>query len=270
MADADAVRGAGVPDRLPAPDQTVGPGSAAPGPEAAPAGGGVMTLVDHLTELRTRLIRCILAIAVGTAVGFLAAGQIQKILVAPLPASALPLQLLGPGDGFAITLRIAVVVGIILAMPVLLYQLWAFIAPGLTTAEKRTLRPWIPLALFFFALGVTIAYVILPYAIGFLLAFTNDVIVAHLAAPAYFDFVSTMFLVFGLLMEFPIVLYALSRVGIATSARLAASRRMVILGIAIFSAVATPGGDLVSPIVLGVTMYILFELTVIAIRRSGK
>ncbi len=229
-----------------------------------------MTLVDHLTELRTRLIRSVLAVAVGTAIGFLLAEPIQHILVSPLPASALPLQVLGPGDGFAITLRIAVVVGIILAMPVLLYQLWAFIAPGLTANEKRILRPWIPLALLFFVLGVGVAWVVLPYAMGFLLGFTNSVIVAHLAAPAYFDFVSTLFLVFGLLMEFPIVLYALSRVGIATSARLRASRRMVILGIAIFSAVATPGGDLVSPIVLGLTMYILFELTIVAIRRSGK
>ncbi|HEX5823670.1 MAG TPA: twin-arginine translocase subunit TatC, partial [Candidatus Limnocylindrales bacterium] len=91
-----------------------------------------------------------------------------------------------------------------------------------------------------------------------------------LAAAPYFDFVTTMFLAFGLLMEFPIVLYALSRVGILTSARLRSSRRMVILGIAIFAAVATPGGDLVSPLVLGGTMYILFELTVLAIRRSGK
>ena len=229
-----------------------------------------MSLVDHLTELRNRIIKSILSVIVGSVIGFLLAPTIQRFLISPLPASALPLQVLGPGDAFGIALRIAVVVGIVLSMPVLLYQLWAFVAPGLTPSERRTLRPWIPLALFFFVLGVTIAWVILPFAIGFLLAFTNDVIVAHLAAPPYFDFVTTMFLAFGLLMEFPIVLYALSRVGIATSARLRASRRMVILGIAIFSAIATPGGDLVSPTVLGLTMYILFELTVVAIRRSGR
>jgi len=229
-----------------------------------------MSLVDHLTELRNRIIKSILSVIVGSVIGFLLAPTIQRFLISPLPASALPLQVLGPGDAFGIALRIAVVVGIVLSMPVLLYQLWAFVAPGLTPSERRTLRPWIPLALFFFVLGVTIAWIILPFAIGFLLAFTNDVIVAHLAAPPYFDFVTTMFLAFGLLMEFPIVLYALSRVGIATSARLRASRRMVILGIAIFSAIATPGGDLVSPTVLGLTMYILFELTVVAIRRSGR
>jgi sec-independent protein translocase protein TatC len=280
MADADAVRGAGVPDHLSASEAAVAPtaGVGVPAtPEPSPAsgappadGGGVMTLVDHLTELRTRLVRCILAIAVGSAIGFLLAEPIQNVLVSPLPVSALPLQVLGPGDAFAITLRIAIVVGIILAMPVLLYQLWAFVAPGLTTSEKKALRPWIPLALFFFVLGVSIAYAILPFAIGFLLAFSGKVIVAHLAATPYFDFVTTMFLAFGLLMEFPILLYALARIGILSSARLTSSRRFIFLGIVIFSTIATPGGDLVSPTILATTMYILFELTLRAIRRSGR
>src|SRR4051812_32766072 len=259
MADADAVRGAGLPELAPTPP----PGAATP--------GTVMTLVDHLSELRSRLVKSVLTIVAGSAVGFVLAPTIRRILVSPLPAGKQQLIVLGPGDGFAITLRIAIAVGIILAMPVLLYQLWAFVAPGLTPSEKRTLRPWIPLALFFFVLGVTVAWIILPFAIQFLLAFTdNTTLIATLAAPPYFDFVTTMFLVFGLLMEFPIVLYAFARVGIVSSTRLRSSRRMIILGIAIFAAVATPGGDLVSPVVLGFTMYILFELTVIAIRRSGR
>ena len=153
----------------------------------------------------------------------------------------------------SIQLRIAIVVGVILAMPVLLYQVWAFVAPGLTAAERRALRPWIPLALFFFVLGVSIAYIILPFAIQFLLAFTDQTIVAHLAAMPYFDFVTTMFLAFGLLMEFPIVLYGLARVGILSSTRLRNSRRFIFLGIVIFSTIATPGGDLVSPTVLAAT-----------------
>lgn len=261
MADADALRepASGVITESPGTPPTGGTGM----PDDS-----VMSLVDHLSELRDRLIKCVLVIAIGSVVGFYFADEVRDFLLQPLPNGQA--QVLGPGDGFAIQLRISVVIGIILAMPVLLYQVWAFVAPGLTAAERRTVRPWIPLALFFFVLGVTVAWIILPYAIGFLLAFTDETLVATLAAPPYFDFVSTLFLVFGLLMEFPIVLYALSRVGIATSARLRASRRMVILGIAIFSAVATPGGDLVSPIVLGLTMYILFELTVVAIRRSGK
>ncbi len=86
----------------------------------------------------------------------------------------------------------------------------------------------------------------------------------------YFDFVTTMFLAFGLLMEFPIVLYGLARVGILSSTRLRNSRRFIFLGIVIFSTIATPGGDLVSPTVLAATMYTLFELTLFAIRRSGR
>src|SRR6266850_6892507 len=130
MADADAVRGAGVPERLPAEPPA---GSSPP--------GAVMTLVDHLTELRTRLIRCVLAIVVGGAIGLYFNKPIRDTLMSPLPAEHPTLQALGPGDGFAIALRIAIAVGIILGMPVILYQLWAFVSPGLTPSERRILRP---------------------------------------------------------------------------------------------------------------------------------
>jgi len=261
MADADALLEPGVTG-LPSTPDPVPPPAAAPGDES------VMSLVDHLGELRTRLFRSILAVAVGSAVGFYFAVPIRNFLIEPLPGDKV--QVLGIGDAFVIQMKISIVVGIILAMPVLLYQLWAFIAPGLTPSERRTVRPWIPLALLFFVLGVAIAYFILPFAIAFLFSFTDDVLVAQPAAGPYFDFVTTLFLVFGLIMEFPIVLIGLSRVGIVTSARLRTSRRMIILAISVFAAVATPGGDLISPIVLGGTMYILFELTVIFIRRSGR
>jgi sec-independent protein translocase protein TatC len=237
-------------------------------PAATPGDGSVMSLIDHLGELRTRLFRTILAVAAGSVVGFYFAVPIRDFLLAPLPGGTA--QVLGPGDAFAIQLRISIVVGVILAMPVVLYQVWAFVAPGLTPAERRTVRPWVPLALFFFALGVGIAYVVLPFAIAFLLSFTDDKLRAQIAAGPYFDFVTTLFLAFGLVMEFPILLFGLSRVGILTSDRLRAARRYVILGIAIFAAVATPGGDLVSPFVLGSTMYVLFEATVFFIRRSGR
>ncbi len=160
--------------------------------------------------------------------------------------------------------------GVIVAMPVILYQVWSFVAPGLTAAERRIVKPWIPLALIFFAIGVGIAYVILPFATAFLLGFSSDYLHPLITAGPYFDFVTTMFLAFGLIMEFPILLYGLSRVGIVTSQRLVGLRRMAILGISIFAAAITPGGDLVSPFVLGITMYLLFEGTIIAIRRSGK
>jgi sec-independent protein translocase protein TatC len=263
MADVEAVHDGAVPAPLDAPVPETPTPPASPTPAA-----GEMPLVGHLAELRDRIVKVIIAVAVGSAVGFWFWQDIRNVLLDPLPTGIV--QVLGPGDAFVIALRIAIVTGIILAMPVILWQIWAFVAPGLTASEQRTVRPWIPLALVFFALGVGVAYIILPFAVTFLLSFTDDRLVANLAAGPYFDFVTTMFLAFGLVLEFPIVLYGLSRVGIVTSARLAASRRVAILGIAIFAAAITPGGDLVSPTALGGTMYLLYEGTIFFIRRSGR
>ena len=229
----------------------------------------VMTLVDHLSELRWRLFKSLLAIAVGMTVGFLASEPVVALLAAPIPGDE-PLFFTGLGDAFAIRLKIAFVIGVIIAMPVLLYQGWAFIAPGLTANERRAARPWIPLALVFFALGVALAYIVLPFAASFLLGFTTPDLQPLITAGSYFEFVTTMFLAFGLVMEFPIVLYGLSRVGIATSARLSRARPYVILVIAVTAAILTPGTDLVSPLILGVSMYVLFELTLFVIKRTGK
>jgi sec-independent protein translocase protein TatC len=261
MADADALRDVG-PSGLPS--------SESPPPQVSTTDdASVMTLVDHLSELRWRLFKSLLAIAIGMTLGFVLSADVVAMLSAPIPGDE-PLFFTGLGDAFAIRLKIAFVIGVIMAMPVLLYQGWQFIAPGLTANERRMARPWIPLALFFFALGVTIAYIVLPFAATFLLGFTTPDLQPLITAGSYFDFVTTMFLAFGLVMEFPIVLYGLSRVGIATSARLSAARRYVILIIAVFAAVVTPGGDIVSPLVLGGTMYLLFELTLFVIKRTGK
>ena len=263
MADAETLLETGVP-ALPAnPEPQPSPPGATASPDAS-----VMSLLDHLGELRTRLFRSILAVVAGSIVGFYFATPIRNFLLEPLPNHMV--QVLGIGDAFVIQIKISIVVGVILAMPILLYQLWAFIAPGLTPAEQKVVRPWIPMALVFFGLGVAIAYIVLPFAIIFLFSFTDAQLVAQPAAGPYFDFVTTMFLAFGLVMEFPILLVGLSRVGILSSRRLTSSRRYIILGISIFAAVVTPGGDLVSPFVLGGTMYILFELTVLFIRRSGR
>lgn len=260
MAEADIVPDAGISARVtPTPE---------PAPPAAPP-AAEMSLVGHLTELRNRLVRIVIAVAVMSTVGFVFGDQIVAILKAPIPGDK-PLYYTGLGDAFVIKLKIAIVVGIILSMPVILHQMWAFVAPGLTAEERRVSRPWIPLALVFFVVGTAIAYVILPFAAGFLIGFSTADLQPLITAGAYFDFVTTMFLAFGLIMEFPILLYGLSRVGIVTSKRLTNARRPAILGIAIFATAITPGGDLVSPTVLGVTMYLLFEGTIVAIRRSGK
>ena len=231
-------------------------------PSIAPA---TMSLTGHLTELRNRLLWTILAIAIGASIGFAFGEQLITLLRSALPPDVKLIQI-ELGDGFAIRLQIAFVVGVILAMPVILWHLWRFVAPGLTSSERRAVLPWIPMALVVFVLGVSVAYVVLPFLLSFVPAGVDRTINIR----SYFDFMSSLFLAFGVLMEFPILLVGLSKVGIVTSDRLRRSRRMTILGIAVFSAVVTPGGDLVSPFVLGLTLYVLYEGTAVFVRRSGR
>ncbi len=271
MADADLAHD-GAASLLPVP-QPAAPDPAAPEPAGATppaAGEAVMPLFDHLAELRRRIAIALLAVVAGSVVGFVFGQNIIEVLKAPYGDAKL--VLLAPGEGFFIVLKVALATGIVLGMPVILFELWRFVSPGLTTEERRIARPWVPLALVFFVGGVAVAYVVLPFAVAFLSSFgTGDLPLENMwTADGYFGFVATMFVGFGLVMEYPIVLVLLSKVGIVTSARLKSSRRYVIIVFAIVAAVATPGGDIISPIVLGVTMYLLYELSILLVRAGGR
>jgi sec-independent protein translocase protein TatC len=258
MVDANVADG-GAAAILPVPEPTH-PAPAAPD-------DAVMPLFDHLAELRRRIAVALLAVAIGAVVGFILAPRIIEIVKAPYGTA--PLLLLNPGEGFFINLKIALVTGVVLGMPVILFELWRFVSPGLTSQERRLARPWVPIALAFFIIGVVVAYVVLPFAVAFLSAFGTGALQNAWTADGYFGFVAMLFLGFGLVMEYPIVLVLLSKVGIVTSARLRSSRRYVIVVIAIVAAVVTPGGDVISPFVLGVTMYILYELSILLVRWGG-
>jgi sec-independent protein translocase protein TatC len=228
-----------------------------------------MPLVDHLDELRHRLAIGVLALLVGSAIGFWMAPTIIKVLLTPLPGGEVVFLTLS--GGFMVHLRVAIMVGLVLSLPVLLYQAWAFVAPGLTPSERRAALPWIPLSIVFFALGAIVAWVTLPYAVSFLLGFQiEDALVAMPSAEAYFGFVTFIFLIFGLVMEFPVLLVFLDRLGLLRVEQLRASRRYVLFGAVVFAVVITPGGDPISPIVLAGTMYALFELTIMLLTRRRR
>jgi sec-independent protein translocase protein TatC len=229
-----------------------------------------MSLVGHLVELRNRLFIAAFSLLPGTIVGYIFSDSIIHVLKAPLPNKGEALIALGLTEPFMIHLQVALTAGVILAMPVILYEFWAYISPGLTPSERSAARPWVPLALVFFAIGVGVSYFILPYATGFLYGFQSQDIKLMLTADAYFGFVTTLFVAFGLVMEFPIVLVLLSKVGLITSKQLRSSRRMAVLGVTIFSALVTPGADIVSPIAMAVTMYCLYEASIVMIRLGGR
>ena len=153
----------------------------------------------------------------------------------------------------------------------ILYQLWAFVAPGLLPEERRAALPWIPMTVVFFLLGTAVAWVTLPYAVDFLLGFQIEGSLTALpSAEAYFSFVTIMFLLFGLVMQFPIVLIFLDRLGVLNVDQLRHMRRYVLLGVVIFAVVVTPGGDPISPIVLSATMYVLYEFTIFMMQRRKR
>ena len=227
-----------------------------------------MTLVEHLTELRLRIFISLLAVTVGSGIGFYLAPNIVDVLREPVGR---PLVFTTLGGAFFVQLKIALMVGLALASPIVFHQLWAFVSPGLTPRERHAVRPWIPLAIVFMVLGVGVAYLILPLTVGFLLSFQRPGVIEPLITlEAYIGFVTTMFLVFGLVMQFPIVLVLLSKVGILSVERLRRGRRYVFVGIFIFAVVVTPGGDPFSPTIMAAVMYPLYELTIWLVARSKR
>lgn len=229
----------------------------------------VMTLVEHLSELRRRVAICIVVIVAGGIVGFWKAPDVVSLLVESLPGGKV--VYLALGSGFLLYFKIGLITGIAFGLPVILYQLWAFVAPGLTPKERRGVLPLIPMSVVFFGLGLAVAYVTLPFAVAFLAGFQIPGKAELLpSAEAYFGFVTMLFLVFGAVMEFPIVLVLLSKLGVIKSEKLRASRRYVFLGIVIFSVVITPGGDPVSPTVMSAVMYVLYEFTIFFLGRTKR
>ncbi len=225
-------------------------------------------LVDHLRELRRRIVLSLFAVFIGSILTFAFADSLITLLRSPL--GSVKLYFTGVGDAFGIRMQLSLIGGIALAMPILLWQAWAFISPGLTRSERRSARPWLPLALILFLIGAVVAWSVLPFAVGFLLSFASADLLPMIAADRYFAFVGGLILIFALAAEYPILLVFLSRVGIITSAKLRTWRRGAVVGIVILSTIATPGTDIVSPIILAVTLLILYEFSIILVKAGGK
>ena len=225
-----------------------------------------MTLVEHLEELRRRLIVIVLSVLAAAVVGFLLSRTVLVLLRDRLPDEYQTLIFVAPADALTAQLKIAGFLGIAMAMPVILFQLWRFVGPGLTPRERRYVWPVIGGALLLFVTGLLIGYLVIPYTLRFLLDFSEGLATPMLTIDGYIGFVTTMMLAFGLVLEFPIVLIGLARVGILNYRRIASRRRWAILGIVLFAIVLTPGGDPISPLILSGVMFLLFEGSLLIIR----
>src|SRR6266550_6396458 len=234
-----------------------------------------MTWIEHLESLRKRIFISLIAIAVGTIIAFIYRNQIVHFLQQPLPQTADSLThgkpvVTGITEGFTVFLLISVAVGFILALPVVLYQTWAFIAPGLLEKEKKYAVPFIIAGLILFAAGVSLGYIVLRYPVEWLVTFASDSFTELVTAGSYFTFVAFFMLAFGLIFELPLVLTFMAQVDLISSRTLIRKRAGAHVGLWIASTFLTPGADIYSPIFLGVSMSFLYELSIIFIKVTKK
>jgi sec-independent protein translocase protein TatC len=229
-----------------------------------------MPLLEHLEELRRRIIIIAIAIAVAAVAAFVLANPIIAVLRVPLADTGAELIALTVGEQFGIQLQVALMGGLVLAMPVILFEVWAFVTPGLTRGERRLVWPLLLVAIALFAAGIALGWLLMPVAIGFLLDFSLEGVRPTLAIGEYISFTTTFLLAFGLALEFPVVLYLLARLGILSYAFLSRRRRFVIVLICMFAVVITPGDIVIGSATLAIVMYGLFEVTLQIIRLLGR
>jgi sec-independent protein translocase protein TatC len=239
-----------------------------------------MTVVEHLDELRSRLIVCVVAVVLGSIAGWFLYRPVVNILSNPFcdfmvahpsvaadPTDPCRLVFGGPVEPFSVKLKVAMFLGLALALPVILYELWMFITPGLTSRERRFAWPFVLISIALFVFGGWFAIFTLPRALAFLLGFAGTSRVLLLLTYAkYLGFTMLLILAFGASFEFPLVLISLTLVGVLSSRQLRDWRRYAILAIAVFAAVITPSQDWFTMTAMMVPLLVFYELAILVSR----
>ena len=234
---------------------------------------GEMPFLDHLEELRWRIIWSLVAVLVGFVVGFFVVTKfdvvgILKAPVAPfLVITNSRLVFTSPTEPIMLTLKLAFGVGVLLAFPVVAYQLWAFLSPALFARERRFVLPGAIVAVVLFLAGAALAYfAVLPVALKVMFGFQSRSLSPMITADAYFGFATTVVLAFGLIFQLPLVLSLLVYLRIISAQTLVRFRRVAIVLNAILSAFLTPGPDVVSQILMMIPVQLFYELSIVFAR----
>ncbi len=229
--------------------------------------------MHHLAELRRRLTLSAVAFAAASVVTFVFFEAITEFLLRPL--CALPTERLGPQgcrlvftspmDPMLVRLKVTALSGIILASPIWLYQLWAFVAPGLSKKEKRYAVPFVATSMTLFLTGITFAYLTLPAALRFLIGLGGEAFIPFFSAKEYLSFVTLVTIAFGITFELPLLLFFLGLIGVVSVDQLRRSRRGAAVTIALLAAVVTPSQDPFTMFAMAVPLYVFYELVIVSL-----
>ncbi|MFC1660399.1 twin-arginine translocase subunit TatC [Gemmatimonadota bacterium] len=238
---------------------------------------GEMPFLDHLEELRWRILWSLLAVVVGTVIGFALVYYfgVMELLLKPIRAAYgdpdFRLIYLSPADPFFITLKLAVVVGILLALPIIIYHIWSFLAPALEKHEKRAIVPALYLGLVLFCAGVALAYfVALPLTMAFFQNFQSEFLEEQLEVAKTLAFITKLLIGFGIIFELPVVVMILSALGLVTPEFLRSKRRHAIVIITVAASFLTPGDVITLTIMLMVPLFFLYEFSIFLSRMIWK
>ena len=232
-----------------------------------------MTLFEHLSELRRRLIVCIVWFAGGAIATYVLYAPVLGAIRRPYCNALVSLHersggcffyITAPLEGFTTRLNVAAYGGLVLGIPVIVYELWQFVTPGLKANERKYALPFVGATVVLFAAGGAVAYLIYPHALQFLIGSSGPHVRAILSPATYFSLLIALILIFGIAFEFPVVLVALVLAGVITTRGLRSFRRWAILLIVIFAAVVTPSSDPFSMLALAIPMLVFYEAAILA------
>jgi sec-independent protein translocase protein TatC len=230
-----------------------------------------MPFMEHLGELRVRIVRSLIALLVGLAITLPFSQKIVDYLARPVQATGHTLVFLALTEAFWVQMKVAMLVGLFLAAPAILWQVWAFVAPGLHTHERKYAAPFVIIgSLLFIGGGVFSLKIVTPYAISFLLSYSRPGLQPMISIGSYVDFLLKFTLAFGIVFELPLAITLLSRMGVVTPAMLAKNRKYAILGAFVTAAILTPTPDALNQALMAGPLIILYEVGIVCARLFGR
>jgi len=235
------------------------------------AAGDKMPFMEHLGELRVRIVRSLIALLVGLGIALPFSQKIVDYLARPVKATGNTLVFLALTEAFWVQMKVAVIVGLFIAAPAILWQVWRFVAPGLHDHERKYAAPFVIVgSLLFIGGGVFSLKVVTPFAIQFLLSYSRPGLQPMLSIGSYVDFLLKFTLAFGLVFELPLAITVLARMGVVTTAALAKNRKYAILGAFVAGAILTPTPDAFNQTLMAGPLIILYEVGIVCARIFGR